>query len=433
LIAAFLQHDMAVNLKMPNSKRNVTLPASIRDFVERQAALPLESLLEDTDTPLYPYCEYWLRAVAAMLLSGRIAAKEDGFPNMTDVNRICKEANFDQYLFEATGKFLVMAKIIRPSEQSSRYEPAKFCDAFWNHQLRPLQEAARQAFLQLVQHFTPFRLWRPTLAVSSTLDVLVALFATAFADLAILQHQAGKVFFEFSKLPSPDLIDLGNQLGFNNRRCDAGGWDLWLDEPGQQALLSALYVSSWAYATDHQKQSWIYLSDTARIILGLAIPPELPAPAVDFKVLPNLCVLAGADLPPEKLVPLFRHCKIKRIDRVFALQLDKRRLTETTPQGPFVSNLREVLEESGPLPATADSLLRHRPIAGGEIRIRGCSAIVQPESAEVLDAIRQHSRLKGYLEAGAPKGYLLIKQQSNPNNFIQRCRELGFKVTTLQG
>jgi hypothetical protein len=57
---------------------------------------------------------------------------------------------------------------------------------------------------------------------------------------------------------------------------------------------------------------------------------------------------------------------------------------------------------------------------------------VQPESAEVLDAIRQHSRLKGYLEAGAPKGYLLIKQQSNPSNFVQRCKELGFKVTILQ-
>jgi hypothetical protein len=422
---------MTVNSKMPNSKRKVTLPGSIRDFVERQATLPLETLFEETDTPFYPYCEYWRRAVAAILLSGRIAAKDDGFPNMTDVNRICKEANFDQHLFEATGRFLITAKIIRPSEQSSRYEPAKFSDAFWNHQLRPLQETARQAFLELVQHFTPSRVWRPTLAVSSMLDVLVALFAAAFADLAIPRDQAGNVFFEFSKLPSPDLIDLGEQLGLKKCRCDAGGWDWWLDEPGQQALLSALYVSSWVY-TDHQKQNWIYLSDTARIILGLATPPELPAPAVDFKVLPNLCVLAGADLPPEKLVPLFRHCKIKRIDRVFEFQLDKRQLTETTSQEPLVRNLREVLEESGPLPATADSLLRHRPLEGREIRIRGCSAIVQPESAEVLAAIRQHSRLKGYLEAGAPKGYLLIKQQSNPSNFIQRCRELGFEVTILQ-
>jgi hypothetical protein len=422
---------MTLNSKMPNSERKVTLPDSIRDFVKRQATLPLKSLFEDTDTPFYPYCEYWRRAVAAILLSGRIAAKDDGFLNMTDVNRICKEANFDQYLFEATGRFLITAKIIQPNEQSPRYEPAKFSEAFWNHQLQPLQETARQAFLELVQHFTPFRVWRPTFAVSSMLDVLVALFATAFADLAIPRDQVGNVFLEFSKLPPPDLIDLGKQLGLKKHQCDARGWDWWLDEPGQQALLSALGASSWAYTADHQKQNWIYLSDTARIILGLVTPPELPAPAVDFKVLPNLCVLAGADLPPEKLVPLFRHCRIKRIDRVFEFQLDKRRLTETTWQEPLVRNLRELLEESGPLPATVDSVLRHGHLRGGEIRIRGCSAIVQSESAEDLDAIRQHSRLKGYLEAGAPKGYLLIKQQSNPSNFVQRCKELGFKVTIL--
>jgi hypothetical protein len=419
-------------MALPNSNRKVTLPGSIRDFVERQATLPLESLFEDSDPPFYPYCEYWRRAVAGMLLSGRIAPKHDGFPNMTDVNRICKEANFDQYLFEATGRFLIAAKIIRSNEKRSRYEPAKFSDAFWNHQLRSLQEAARQGFLELVQQFTPFRVWRPTLAVSSMLDGLVALFAAVFAGLAIPRDQAGNVFLEFSKLPSADLIDLGKQAGLKKHQCDAEGWDSWLDEPGQQAFLSALYVSSWACTADHQKQRWIYLSDTARIILGLVAMPELPAPVVDFKVLPNLCVLAGADLPPEKLLPLFRHCKTKRIDRVFEFQLDNRRLTETTFEESSVGNLRKVLEESGPLPATADRLLGHKPRGGGEIRIRACSAIVQPESAEVLDAIRRHSRLKGYLEAGAPKGYLLIKQQSNPSNFVQRCKAFGFKVTILQ-
>ncbi len=424
---------MTLKSKMSDSKCKATLPGSIRDFVGRQTRLPLESLFEDSEPPSYPYCEYWRRAVAAMLLSGRIAAKDDGFPNMTDVNRICKEANFDQYLFEATSRFLVAAKIIRPNKQGSRYEPAKFSDAFWNHQLQPLRETARQAFLELVQQFTSFRVWRPTFAISSMLDGFVALFAAAFQDLAIRRDGAGKVFLEFSKLPTSDLIGLGKQLGLKKFQCDAEGWDSWLDEPGQQALLSALYYSSWAYTTDHRRQSWIYLSDTARIILGLLAPPELPAPAVDFKVLPNQCVLAGADLPPEKLVPLFRHCKINRIDRVFEFQLDKRQLTETTWQEPLVRKLREVLEESGPLPATADSLLRHRPLGGGEIRIRVCSAIVQPETAEVLDAIRQHRRLKGYLEAGAPKGYLLIKQQSNPSNFVQRCEELGFRVTLLQG
>jgi hypothetical protein len=204
----------------PNSNRKVTLPGSIRDFVERQATLPLETLFEDSDPPLYPYCEYWRRAVAGMLLCGRIAPKNDGLPNMTDVNRICKEANFDQYLFEATGRFLIAAKIIRPNEKRSRYEPAKFSEAFWNHQLRCLQEAARQGFLEVVQQFTPFRVWRPTLAVSSMLDGLVTLFATAFAGLAVPRDQAGNVFLEFSKLPSRDLIDLGKQAGLKAHHSD---------------------------------------------------------------------------------------------------------------------------------------------------------------------------------------------------------------------
>ena len=89
------------------------------------------------------------------------------------------------------------------------------------------------------------------------------------------------------------------------------------------------------------------------------------------------------------------------------------------------------IEESGLLPATVYNPLRHQPPSGGEIRIRACSTIVLPESAEVLDAIRRHSRLKGYLEAEAPEGYLLIKPKSNPNNFVRRCRELGFKITLL--
>ena len=423
--------DLKVSSKITYSQRTVILPSSIRSFVERQTTLPFANLFEDSDAPVCPYGEYWRRAVAAMLLSGRIAAKGDGFPNKTDVNRICKEANFDQYLFEATGRFLVTAKIVQPNVQGSRYEPAKYSGAFWNHQLQPLQEIARQAFLDLVQQSTPFRVWRPTFAIHSKLDDLVALFAAAFLDMAIPNDQVGNIFLDFSKLPPKELSDFGEQLGLKTHEYDAGGWDYWLDKPGQQGLLSALYVSSWAELVEHQKQCWFRLSDTALIILGIVGPPELPAPVVDLKVLPNLCVLAGADLPPDKLVPLFRHCRIKRIDRVIEFQLDKRQLTETTSQGPLHRNLREVLEESGPLPATVDSLLRHRPAGGGEIRFRACSAIVQPESAEVLDAIRRHSRLKGYLEAGAPTGYLLIKPQSNPSNFVQRCRELGFKVTLM--
>jgi len=48
-----------------------------------------------------------------------------------------------------------------------------------------------------------------------------------------------------------------------------------------------------------------------------------------------------------------------------------------------------------------------------------------------VSAIRQHPQLKGYLEAGAPPGYLLIKPSSYLDRFIQRCRALGFEIGSL--
>ena len=50
---------------------------------------------------------------------------------------------------------------------------------------------------------------------------------------------------------------------------------------------------------------------------------------------------------------------------------------------------------------------------------------------EVLAAIREHPQLKGYLEPGAPPGYLLLKSRSNPDNFVRRCQDLGFAVHTM--
>ncbi|MFV2071010.1 MAG: hypothetical protein ACC645_28920, partial [Pirellulales bacterium] len=87
-------------------------------------------------------------------------------------------------------------------------------------------------------------------------------------------------------------------------------------------------------------------------------------------------------------------------------------------------------KELEPLPATVANVLGAKSTTG-EVRVRGCSAIVKPESLEAIEAIRKNGRLKGYLEAGAPPGYLLIKSNSNPHNFVRRCQESGFTVKTL--
>src|SRR5436309_13117441 len=99
------------------------LPKTIRSFVEGQATAPVADLWKSRkEDPLSPYGSYWYRAIACMMLSGRVRPRQytDGDPpNMTDVNRIGKEANFNQYLFERVAKFLVAADVITCRSEGS--------------------------------------------------------------------------------------------------------------------------------------------------------------------------------------------------------------------------------------------------------------------------------------------------------------------------
>lgn len=83
------------------------------------------------------------------------------------------------------------------------------------------------------------------------------------------------------------------------------------------------------------------------------------------------------------------------------------------------------------MPGTVSALLGTKSQIGGAISICWCSALVKPKEPETLTAIREHPKLKGYLEKGAPPGYLVIKGTSNPENFVRKCQELGFDVRPL--
>ncbi len=95
---------------MARSKR---LPKQIQAFVEQQHTVPVAKLFQNdlAESPS-PYGSYWYRAVACMLLSGRVQPKQDGYPNRTELNRLCKEANFNQYLFERIARFLAAMDVI---------------------------------------------------------------------------------------------------------------------------------------------------------------------------------------------------------------------------------------------------------------------------------------------------------------------------------
>jgi hypothetical protein len=189
------------------------LPMSLQHFVHQQVTLPSERLVDPAETRQYPYGTYWWRAIAGILLAGRVKPKHDRSPNMTDVNRLCKEANFNQYLFERVAKFLVNAQIIDVSQDRRAYVPGEYTETFWQRDIPTLQHVSRRAFLAFVQQLTGYQAWRPTIAVQSNLDMLVTLFAAAVAGLALPVERMGPIVLAFSQLPEADMRQALEQLG----------------------------------------------------------------------------------------------------------------------------------------------------------------------------------------------------------------------------
>jgi hypothetical protein len=407
------------------------LPESLRQFVERQTTMPVTNLWKgDPKERSSPYGSYWFRAVACVLLSGRVQAKHDGTPNMTDVNRVGKEANFNQYLTERVGTFLVASDVVRFDRQG-RYEAGPNLAAFWAHDDARLPPITRQAVARLVGHQTGHPFWHPKAPEDWGLIELLSLFFTCFRGRALVESEVGQVLHDFTRLSQDDLVRAAEGLGLEVDSVDVAGWRLKLDARGQKALVAALYTSEWAYYAEHETTGWWFASPTGLAMLGLGPPPLAPELATVFRVQPDLSVFAGAGLGWETLVALFRHAAIRRIDQVYEFRLDRKRLAGSPSGSAPGEELREALRTLEPLPSSVADLLGTKSQVGGKVGIRWCSALVKPESAEVLAAIREHPQLKGYLEPGAPPGYLLLKSRSNPDNFVRRCQGLGFDVHTI--
>jgi hypothetical protein len=370
--------------------------------------------------------------VACILLSGRVNPKGDHDPNMTDVNRVGKEANFNQYLSERIGKLLVAMDVVR-AELRGQYVAGPHLDAFWDYDVEQLRTISRQAVVRIIQK--PIGLGYPTRKESrhdrAGVIEFLTLFFGCFRNLAIAEPALGQVLRDFAALPPDDLVAGARALGLETRTDHAAGWGTWLDAKILKDLIAALGIAEWMYHVEHEKKVWLMASPIGLGMLGLEKPPPAPELATTFKVQADLSVLAGAGLPHEKLLPFFRFGIVKRIDQVYEFKLDRRRSAQVPSTTSPAEELRKALEELEPLPGTVAKLLEAEPRRGGVVGIQFCSALVKPEDGEVLDAIRKHPRLKGYLEPGAPPGYLLVKAQSRVDNFVFRCRELGFKVTSI--
>jgi len=166
-------------------------------------------------------------------------------------------------------------------------------------------------------------------------------------------------------------------------------------------------------------------------MLGLADAPPYPEESKDLKVLPDLSVLAGIDLPPETLATLFRHCKIKAIRPIITFRLDKKTMAEVASAVPAVEELSRILEPCSPLPPAVAAFLRRETKQGGEVYFLSCRGLGRVDDLEVLGRIKAHPKLKSYLVPGGPPGFLIIKDGADPFNFVQRCQDHGFEVKPL--
>src|SRR4051812_50221569 len=84
------------------------LPEALGRFVARQMTRSVADLWAGArEEPHSPYGSYWYRAVACLLLSGRVRGRHDGTPKRTDGNRGGKEGNFNQHLTQRGGAVLV--------------------------------------------------------------------------------------------------------------------------------------------------------------------------------------------------------------------------------------------------------------------------------------------------------------------------------------
>jgi hypothetical protein len=204
--------------------------------------------------------------------------------------------------------------------------------------------------VKLIQEYTGYNVWRPNLAVSAGLIEFMSLFFSVFEGLALRYDNIGKIFVHFTTLPETELRILANQMGIDEHDVPGIGWDTWLDKKGRTpcsrcSLHPAGHTSS--HIMRHNKADWFYLNNTGKVLLGLKNPPQKPARTVEFRALPNLCVFAGIDVSSEKLITLFHYTRIKKIDRIFEFQLDKKAMSEMPSRTSTGKELKKNASGSG--------------------------------------------------------------------------------------
>ena len=378
------------------------------------------------------YGTYYYRAIAGMMLwlgPAEAAHRRLAQHDRREPDR--QGGQFQSVPLRAPARFLACANVVPDRSRDDRYHEGPNLDAFWKHDEKKLPEIARDAVLKYIDKHAGYLPKRATPLVRAHLIEFLTLFFACFGGRAVQESKLAEVLRGFSRLPREDLVTVAKELGINAAAVDPDSWSYWLDLKDGAVLIEALSTAEWLNGEEKNKTFWVFAGHLGLGMLGLDKPQPAPRLPDTIKAGTKLTVLAGTGLDWRNLLPLFRYCTIKKIDEVCEFQLDRKRMAQQPAGTSPGEELKKALEDLDPLPPAIAELLGTTSKLGGQIGIRGCSALMKPENEDVLKAIRQHSSLKGYLEPGAPPGYLIIKPASDPYNFIERCRMLGFTVTNL--
>ena len=406
-----------------------TLPTHIKNFVLTQTTRRIEDLAPEWKASAkrtFPFEEYTYPMVASLLLSGRISPTSKMLPNKSEAIRWCKAANFNQYLFEWLSTFLVTSNILECG--INRFHRGKNADALNQRDLDACRRAFFTAFITILDNRTPFRSYRSSIPQQSGFETFLKAFARAFQGLAIPADALAKVAADFSALPANEIRKAAG-VGEGEHVADRQ----WFDDKGQEAFIYAIYsADAFTGVKDAQGRDWLYVSSDLEVILGMAKVKAPETTTKEFVVQSDLTVIVSCDHSLETLSTLQQFATIVSKGKILTFKLEPKAIKEASAKPESLKNFLTMLEShQNELPSTVRSLLSGATDRGdlGKAVIRGCRAIIKPETPELLNAIRNHSRLKGYLLSDAPPGYLLIKEKSDPFNFIKRCRECGFEIT----
>src|ERR1700730_11514889 len=118
---------------------------------------------------------------------------------MTDVKRLGKEANFNQFLTQRIAPFLV-AMVPIQFDRQNRYDAGPNLDTIWSHDETRLPTVARQTVLRLVGLHTDHPLWHPKAPEDWCLIEFLSLFLMCFRKLALVESEVGRIFHDFARL-----------------------------------------------------------------------------------------------------------------------------------------------------------------------------------------------------------------------------------------